>query len=49
MVAAAATFIVFLHAFVDFSLQMQAVTLTWVALLAAGVAQSWGSRTATDR
>jgi O-antigen ligase len=49
LVATAATFIVFLHAFVDFSLQMQAVTLTWTALLATGVAQSWSSRTATDQ
>ncbi len=49
IVAISATFLVFLHAFVDFSLQMQAVTLTWVALLAAGVAQSWSGRMATDR
>ena len=49
LVATSATFIVFLHAFVDFSLQMQAVTLTWAALLAAGVAQSWGGREITDR
>jgi hypothetical protein len=41
--------IVGLHAFVDFSLQIQAVALTWVALLEAGTAQSWSSKIATDR
>lgn len=36
-----------LHASVDFSLQCQAVTLTWLALLGAGVAQSWSRRERT--
>ncbi|TDX62134.1 O-antigen ligase [Methylosinus sp. sav-2] len=49
LVACAATVIVALHAFVDFSVQMQAVALTWVALLGAGVAQSWSGSVATDR
>lgn len=43
LVATAASFIVGLHAFVDFSLQIQAITLTWSALLGLGVAQSWSS------
>jgi hypothetical protein len=49
LAASAATVIVGLHAFVDFSLQIQAVALTWVALLGAGTAQSWSSNIATDR
>lgn len=49
LVACAATVVVALHAFVDFSVQMQAVALTWVALLGAGVAQSWSGSVATDR
>ncbi|WP_198022735.1 O-antigen ligase family protein [Methylosinus sp. LW3] len=49
LVASAATVVVALHAFVDFSMQMQAVSLTWVALLGAGVAQSWSGSVATDR
>jgi O-antigen ligase len=49
LAASAATVIVGLHAFVDFSLQIQAVALTWVALLGAGAAQSWSSKIATDR
>ncbi len=44
LVATSATVIVALHAFVDFSMQIQAVALTWTALLAAGTAQSWSSR-----
>ncbi|MBB4200566.1 O-antigen ligase [Rhodoblastus sphagnicola] len=48
LVAVAVTVLVGLHAFVDFSLQMQAIALTWTALLAAGVAQSWSSRSATQ-
>ncbi len=43
LVATSATVIVGLHAFVDFSMQIQAVALTWTALLGAGVAQSWSS------
>lgn len=42
--AAAASVVVALHSFADFSLQIQAVALTWVALLGAGVSQSWSSR-----
>jgi O-antigen ligase len=45
MVATSATIIVALHSFVDFSMQIQAVALTWTALLGAGVAQSWSVRT----
>jgi O-antigen ligase len=44
MVATSATIIVGLHSFVDFSMQIQAVALTWTALLGAGVAQSWSGR-----
>ena len=43
-VAAAAAALVLVHALVDFSLQMQAVTVTFMALLGAGVAQSASSR-----
>jgi O-antigen ligase len=43
-VAAAAGFLVGVHSLVDFSLQIQAVTLTFAALLGAGVAQSTSSR-----
>ena len=49
LVATAATVIVALHSFVDFSMQIQAVALTWTALLAAGVAQSWSSRIDTSK
>jgi O-antigen ligase len=48
LVAVAATTLVALHALVDFSLQMQSITLTWVAILATGVSQSWSSRDATQ-
>jgi O-antigen ligase len=48
LAAVAASGIVGVHAFVDFSLQIQAVALTWTALLAAGLAQSWSSRIRTD-
>ena len=48
LVAVSATVIVALHSFVDFSMQIQAVALTWTALLAAGVAQSWSSRLDTS-
>jgi len=44
LVAASASVIVGLHSFVDFSMQMQAVALTWTALLGAGMAQSWSSQ-----
>jgi O-antigen ligase len=43
-VAASAAFIVGVHALVDFSLQIQAVALTFMAILGAGVAQSESSR-----
>jgi len=49
IVATAATFIVSLEAFVDYGIQIQAVALTWTAILAAGVAQSWSRRELTDR
>jgi O-antigen ligase len=44
IVATSAAFLVGVHALVDFSLQMQAVTLTFMAFLGAGVAQSESSR-----
>jgi len=43
LVATSATVIVALHSFVDFSMQIQAVALTWTAVLAAGNAQFWSS------
>jgi O-antigen ligase len=43
-VAASAAFLLGLHSLVDFSLQMQAVAITFMALLGAGVAQSESSR-----
>lgn len=49
LAASAATVTVLSHAFADFSLQMQGVTLTWVALLGAGVAQSWSRDVDTTR
>ncbi|HEX2554750.1 MAG TPA: O-antigen ligase family protein [Microvirga sp.] len=48
LAACGATLLVSLHALFDFSLQIQAVAITWVALLGAGVAQSWSSRTDTS-
>ena len=39
---------VFLHATVDFSLQIQAVTITYWAILGAGLAQSWSRRIDTS-
>ena len=47
-VAAAAAFLVGMHALVDFSLQIQAVALTFIAVLGAGVAQSESSRLALN-
>jgi O-antigen ligase len=41
LVASSATIVVVFHSFADFSMQIQAVALTWTALLGAGVAQSW--------
>jgi O-antigen ligase len=43
-VAASVAFLVAIHALVDFGLQIQAVTLTFMAVLGAGVAQSASSR-----
>jgi O-antigen ligase len=45
-VAAAAAFLVGVHALADFSLQIQAVALTFAGVLGAGVAQSESSRVA---
>jgi O-antigen ligase len=39
-IAASVSFLVGTHALVDFSLQIQAVTLTYMAILGAGVAQA---------
>ena len=47
VVATSAALLVGLHAMVDFSLQIEAVTLTFMALLGAGVAQSESSRRVT--
>ena len=49
IVATAATVTVALHSFVDFSMQIQAVALTWTVLLATGVAQSWSTRVDTSK
>jgi O-antigen ligase len=43
-VAASVAFLLGMHALVDFSLQMQATTITFMALLGVGVAQSESSR-----
>src|SRR5262245_529479 len=43
-VAAGVAFLVGVHSLVDFSLQIQAISLTFMALLGAGVAQSTSSR-----
>jgi O-antigen ligase len=48
IVAASASVLLGVHAFVDFSLQIQSITLIWSALLGAGVAQSWSSRKELD-
>jgi O-antigen ligase len=45
-IAAGVAFLVGVHAMVDFSLQMQAVALTFMAILGAGVAQSESSQLA---
>ena len=44
IVAASTSVLVIIHSFVDFSIQMQGVAITWTALLAAGVAQSWSTQ-----
>lgn len=46
VVAVSVSAVVLLHALVDFSLQIQAVTLTWLAILGVGVAQSYSGRSA---
>ena len=46
-VATSAAFLVGVHALADFSLQMQAVALTFAAILGAGVAQAKSSRLTT--
>ena len=43
-VAASVAFFLGVHSLVDFSLQIQAITITFMALLGAGVAQSQSSR-----
>lgn len=48
IVAVAASVLLAMHAFVDFSLQIQSITLIWSAILGAGVAQSWSSRKELD-
>jgi hypothetical protein len=47
-VAASVAVLVGVHSLVDFSLQMQAVAITFMALLGAGVAQSEGFRRALE-
>ena len=47
-VAVGVAFLLGVHALVDFSLQMQAVAITFMALLGAGVAQSESSRLALE-
>ena len=48
IVVVSASVLLGVHAMVDFSLQIQAITLIWSALLGAGVAQSWSSRKELD-
>ena len=48
IVAVSASVLLGAHAFVDFSLQIQSVTLIWAAVLGAGVSQSWSSRKELD-
>jgi len=43
-VAAGVAFLLGAHALVDFTLQLQSIAITFVALLGAGVAQSESSR-----
>ena len=47
-VAAGVCLLIGLHSLVDFSLQIQAVALTFAAILGAGVAQSESSRAPTE-
>jgi O-antigen ligase len=48
-VAAAASALVAIHALVDFSLQIPAVTVYYAAILGLGFAQSWSTATDEDR
>ena len=48
MVASAASVLVGFHALVDFSMQIEAVALTYLAVLAAGYAQSESSQVSTS-
>lgn len=48
-IAAAAATLVAIHALVDFSLQIPAVTVYFAAILGMGYAQSWSSRTDEER
>mgnify|MGYP006266096195 CR=1 FL=1 len=43
MLAVSSSVLIAVHALVDFSLQLPAVTVTWLTLLGLGVAQSWRS------
>jgi O-antigen ligase len=47
-VAASVAFLLAIHTLVDFSLQMQAIAITFMAVLGAGVAQSESSRLALE-
>jgi hypothetical protein len=47
-IAASVAFLLGAHALVDFSLQMQAIAITFMALLGAGVAQAKSSRVALE-
>jgi hypothetical protein len=44
LIALSATVLVGLHGFVDFSLQIQGVAISYIALMGMGVAQSRGSQ-----
>jgi O-antigen ligase len=44
-VAVGATLLIGAHALVDFSIQLQGIAVTYAALVGAGTAQSWSSRT----
>ena len=48
LVALAVSVLVFMHATVDFSLQIEAVAITYWMLFGAGLAQSWGRRIDTS-
>ncbi len=47
-IGVAATALVGAHSFVDFSLQIPAVTATYCLLMGAACAQSWSSRRKTE-